>query len=245
MKPSFKRLHVVIAEAGVGSRRYAETLIRDRKVRVNGSVIRVQGMKVDPAHDRIEVNGKTLRFEIPTKKYYLFYKPAGVVTTLKDPNAKRTVQDYFRDVPERLFPAGRLDKDSTGLLLMTNDGKLVHQLTHPRFGVEKNYRVTIDRALSIDTINALQRGIVLEGKRTAPCKIKPLPMKPNRGMELMMTLHEGRKRQIRLMMKTTGASVVRLHREQYGPLVLGDLKPGEKRQLSQEEVQSLKRLVSL
>ncbi|MBI4387621.1 MAG: rRNA pseudouridine synthase, partial [Candidatus Omnitrophica bacterium] len=194
MEPSssLKRLHAVIAEAGFGSRRYAETLIRDGKVRVNGKIIRTQGVKVDPFRNQIEVNGKALHIPQTAKKYYVFYKPVGVVTTLKDPKAKHTIREYFRDIPERLFPAGRLDKSSTGLLLMTNDGELVYRLTHPRFGVEKRYQVTIDRTLSSDTIHTLQKGVILEGRKTASCKIKPVRTKPNGEMELMVVLHEGR-----------------------------------------------------
>ncbi len=229
----------MIAEAGIASRRAAEKLIQTDKVRVNGKIVRILGTKVNPNLDKIEVNGKPLSQKQIQKKYYLFHKPIGVTTTLSDPHAKKTVVDFFKDIPERLFPAGRLDQNSTGLLLMTNDGELVNRLTHPRFGVKKCYQVEVDRDLTEAELHQFKIGILLDGKKTAPCHIAKVSKNPNGHARFKVTLHEGRKRQIRMMMKKLNANVITLHRETYGPLFLGNLKSGEKRLLTPHEIESL------
>lgn len=236
-----KRLHVVMAASGVASRRRAEAMILNGEVCVNGTVVRSQGLKVDPARDRIEVRGKPIRLLPEPKRYFIFHKPLGVVTSLRDVHAERTIQDFFHDVPARLFPAGRLDKDSTGLLLMTNDGELVHCLTHPRFGVKKRYRVVIDKIFPEETLERLEHGVLIEGRKTAPCKIEKVCEKSDGRMELIVTLHEGRKRQIRLMMREAGARTIKLHRETYGPLTLAGLRAGARRELSAKEVAALRK----
>ena len=245
MKPEgpLKRLQVVIAELGIASRRAAEILIQEGHVRVNGLVVSKQGLKVNPEVDRIEVKGKLISLSAQAKHYYLFHKPLGVTTTLRDPHAKRIIADYFKNIPVRLFPAGRLDQDSTGLLLMTNDGELVHRLTHPRYGIKKHYQVRVDRKLSPAQLDQFRKGLELEGKRTAPCEIHFLSSDSEGKAEYEVILHEGKKRQIRLMMKKIGAQVICLRREKYGPLSLGDLKPGEKRPLSADEIKMLKKEV--
>lgn len=236
------RLSLFLARAGVASRRAAEQLIAQGRVSVNGEPVRTQGVKIDPASDRVEVNGRPLQAAPQAKRYFLFHKPLGVVTTLKDKHAEKCVADYFRDIPEKLVPAGRLDKNSTGLLLLTNDGELVHRITHPRYGVEKRYRVKIRPALSPAVLNGIQDGVMLEGKKTAPCIIG-IVSQSGKGMELFIILREGRKREIREMMKSAGASVVSLHRESYGPLTLGALRVGARRELSAKEIEQLKAAV--
>lgn len=233
------RLQLFLARAGVASRRAAERMIAEGHVRVNGLIVRTLGLKMDPISDRVEVNGQKIQSAAQAKRYFLFNKPAGVVTTLKDKYAEKTVADYFRDIPEKLVPAGRLDKDSTGLLLLTNDGDLIHRLTHPRYGVEKVYRVTITPPLSPEAIARLGKGIFLHGKKTAPCKIK-VTAQAAQSMELLMTLREGRKREIREMIKSAGSAVTALHREIYGPLRLENLASGKRRELSAGEVDQLK-----
>ncbi len=231
-----KRLQVVIAEAGVASRRAAERLIESGKVRVNGKVVCVQGMKVNPQTDQIEVEGKLLKLPTGSKKYYLFHKPLGVVATLKDRHAKKTVADFFKDVPTRLFPVGRLDQNSTGLLLMTNDGELTLRLTHPRFGIQKVYKVLTREDLPAEKLNQFKHGLDIQGKKTAPAGIERIFKKSSGETEFKVTLHEGKKRQIREMMKALGVHVIALHRKSYGSLTLGKLKPGEKRELTPEEI---------
>ncbi len=239
--PKTKRLHVVIAEAGIASRRAAETLIQDGYVKVNGVRVTTLGIKVDPTKDKIEVDGKVLKSSGTSKKqYYLFYKPLGVTTTMSDPHAYETIADFLRDVPERLYPVGRLDQNSTGLLLLTNDGELAHRLTHPSFGVKKQYHVVLDQNLTRGQIAKLKVGVSLEEGRTAGCDIEQLASK-----EFLFILHEGKKRQIRRMAEQVGAAVVSLHREAYGPLTLGNLRPGEKRSLTLKEVKLLYSLVGL
>jgi pseudouridine synthase len=236
------RLHVHLARSGVASRRGAERLIDEGRVRVNGEIVRARGLTIDPSCDRVDLDGRWVSPGSERKRYFLFHKPRGVVTTLSDPHAARTLQDFFRDIPERLFPCGRLDKNSTGLVLMTNDGDLVHRLTHPRYGVERRYRVAVKGALPDAALERLRKGIVLEGRRTAPCGVTVLSRAGGR-VELEMGLREGRKREIREMVKAVGAEVASLHRIRYGPLELGSLPPGERRELTPAEQALLKRRV--
>ncbi len=232
------RLHVFLAKAGVASRRTAEKMIAAGRVRVNGKLISVQGFSVHPGSDKVEVDGSPAEVS-ERKRYFVFHKPRGVMSTLRDRHAEKTVADFFRDIPEKLVPAGRLDKDSTGLLLMTNDGELIHRLTHPRYQVKKVYLVTVKGLIPPETFRRLEKGIPLDGKRTAPCRIEILSAGED-GLELRVTLHEGRKREIRKMMKRVGAEVETLERVSYGPLHLGNLRPGQRRELAPSEVRRLK-----
>lgn len=234
------RLHVFLARAGVASRRAAERLVAQGRVSVNGSPVRVQGFQIDPSADRVSVDGKPIAPVAQRLRYFIFHKPRGVVTTLRDPHADKTVADFFRDVSEKLFPAGRLDKDSTGLVLMTSDGELVHRLTHPRFGVEKRYRVGVRGNLSRDAVAALEKGILLGDKETAPCQIHVLGRRKD-SADLRIVLREGRKREIREMMKRVGCRVDTLHRESYGPLRLGKLRAGQRRELTEAEAAELQK----
>ena len=161
------------------------------------------------------------------------------MTTLQDPHADKTVADFFRLVPERLFPVGRLDRDTTGLLLMTNDGELAFRLTHPKFGVEKKYRVVVTGSVANEDAQRLEKGVQLEEDFTSPCVIH-IEEKAKQKTRLTVTMHEGKKRQIRRLFQKIGHRVMELERFQYGPLTLGDLKPSEKRKLTPEELKALK-----
>lgn len=238
------RLQIALARAGVASRRAAEQLIAEGRVSVNGAKVTRQGTRVRPGEDRIEVDGRPLAAPSGNKRYFLFHKPKGVTTTLKDRFAEKTVAEYFRDVPEKVVPVGRLDKDSTGLILMTDDGDLVYRLTHPRFEIPRVYRVRVADPPAPERLAALEKGIVLGGEKTAPCRVKVLAGgKEQRKAEYQMTLREGRKREIREMFKALGARVTALHRESYGPLVLGTLRSGYRRELTAREVDELKAFV--
>jgi 23S rRNA pseudouridine2605 synthase len=228
------RLHVFLARQGVASRRTAEALIGAGRVSVNGKQITTLGFRVT-SEDVVAVDGKEVGKKRPHHRYFIFHKPRGVMSTLKDPHAKKTVYDFFKDLPERLVPTGRLDQDSTGLMLMTNDGELVHLLTHPRFQVEKQYQVRLDRPLSEAEIHKLEKGILMDGKRTLPCHIHA----DERSESLEFILKEGRKREISRMAEAVGARVLALHRQRLGPLELGHLKAGERRELTAKEIQML------
>lgn len=232
------RLHVVLAQAGVASRRACEKLIAQGKISVNGVKVTKQGVKVDPEKDTIAVDQKPLKKLSEKKRYFLFNKPVGVVTTLKDEHADKTVADFFRDIPEKIVPVGRLDKNSTGLLLMTNDGDLVHRLTHPSFEIERTYRVKIKGKPSPADFKRLEKGVILYEKKTAPCKISVLS-ETKEGFELHVTLHEGMKREIREMMKLLGARVRELERLTYGPFKLAGLRQGFRLELTAQEISRL------
>lgn len=235
------RLQKFLAEAGVGSRRKCEDLIRQGRVTVDGAVA-VIGMQIDPARQKVAVDGKPVEAE--PKEYWLLNKPAGVISAVRDPRGRPTVVDL---VPSkvRLFPVGRLDLNSTGLILLTNDGELASLLLHPRYHVPKEYQVTVQGTLSSDALDQLRAGVELEEGRTAPAKIVVLGTKSDRrGMtltDLQITLHEGRKRQIRRMMQCVGARVVSLHRTRIDGLTDKGLAPGQYRPLTSEEVESLRR----
>lgn len=239
-KPKTERLQVVLAHFGIASRRGVVDLIEGGNVSVNGVVVKEKGHRVDPMKDKIQVNGNLLETAAPQKKrYFIFNKPKGVMTTLQDPNAESTVADYFKDIPERIFPVGRLDRDTTGLLLLTNDGELSFRLTHPKFGVAKHYRALVRGLVTDDKIKYLEKGgVELEDGPTAPCKIKIEERGP-RFTVLSVTLHEGKKRQIRLIFQKVGHFVKELQRVSYGPLSLGKLPEGDRRELTSREVKAL------
>ena len=235
-----ERLQVVLARFGIASRRGVVSLIESGQVMVNGKAVLQKGFRVHTSKDKITVEGR----EFPTQQsfesvYYLFNKPKGVLTTLQDPYAEHLVADYFREITTRLFPVGRLDRDTTGLLLMTNDGELAFRLTHPKFGVEKRYRVKVKGLVTDEEAQKLEKGVDLEEGGTAPCVVK-IEARNKRESVLVVILHEGKKRQIRRIFESVGHRVVELERFQYGPLSLGDMKIGQKRRLNASEVLSLK-----
>ncbi len=233
-----ERLQKVLSHAGVCSRRKAEELITKGQVRVNGRVVRELGSEADPMRDTIEVMGEVIRRERP--KYFLFYKPDRVITSLSDPEGRRTVADYFRNVRERVFPVGRLDYHSEGAILMTNDGELDNLLTHPRYQVNKVYEVTVRGRFSPKAAEKMAKGVKIDTGITAPCEIEILEYnKEKNKTKVRMTLHEGKNREIRKMMEVFHHMVFELVRVQYAFLTLNGLKRGEYRKLTREEVKKL------
>ncbi len=238
--PKSDRLQVVLARFGIASRRGVVSLIEAGKVTVNGKVVLEKGFRVDESSDKIAVDGKSISVDTPQeKRYFIFNKPKGVMTTLQDPHADRTVADFFKDVSARVVPVGRLDRDTTGLLIMTNDGELAFRLTHPKFGVKKRYRARVGGVVTEEKAKRLEKGIDLEEGRTAPCTIE-IESKTAKETILFVTLHEGKKRQIRRIFEKIGNKVLELERLSYGPLLLGDLRFGQKRELKPHEIRQLK-----
>lgn len=236
-----ERLQKVLARAGVASRRKCETLIQQGRVAVNGEVITRLGTRVDPERDTITVDGK--RIDVAERHIYIgLHKPPGVISTVDDPWGRPTVL-HLVDTEARVYPVGRLDADSEGLVLLTNDGALTHYLTHPRFGHEKEYHVLVTGRPSRAVLDRLRAGVPLEDGVTLPAQIEVL--QPAGGDTwLRMVLREGRKRQIRRMMKAVGHPVKRLIRVRIGPIRLGDLAPGQWRYLSPQEVEQLVNIFS-
>jgi 23S rRNA pseudouridine2605 synthase len=231
-----ERIHKFLAHAGIASRRAAEDLVRAGRVRVNGSIVDVPGTTIDPRRDRVEVDG-TLVVPPIAHVYVALHKPRGVVSTVTDPHRRRTVVDLV-DLRRRLYPVGRLDYDSEGLLLLTDDGDLTMRLTHPRHAVQKEYQVLVEGGLNARQIERLRHGVVLDGRLSAPAEvdITKTDRKPN---WLRIVVREGRNRQIRRMIEAVGGRVVRLIRTRVGPVVLGELPVGQWRLLSQDEVAKL------
>jgi len=227
------RLNAYLARAGVASRRGADELIKAGRVTVNGEPGQLNTFVDGSA--RVEVDGRAVAPQ--TLAYVLLHKPAGVVTTARDPQGRPTVVDLV-DHASRVVPVGRLDADTTGALLLTNDGELAHRLAHPRYGGEKTYEADVEREPSYEAIRALAEGIELDDGPTAPAKARRLG--PSR---VELVLHEGRKHQVKRMLAAVGHPVVQLHRSRYGGLTLDGLWPGESRELTGPEADSLRRLV--
>jgi 23S rRNA pseudouridine2605 synthase len=238
-----KRLQKILSEMGIASRRKAEELIIEGRVTVNGTPARI-GMKADPDRDHIKLDGKLLTGKKEPKVYLMFYKPRNVVTSLDDPEERPTVRDYLTKMRYRVYPVGRLDFDSEGLLLITNDGDFAHAVLHPSKEVPKTYEVKIDGALKDEDIEKLRRGVSIEGGRTAPARVRKLrKLKSNSWIEI--TIHEGKKRQIRRMLQRVGYSVLRLKRTRIGPINLGSLKAGEMRELKLEELEAIRQKLKI
>ncbi|MFG0214105.1 pseudouridine synthase [Brevibacillus porteri] len=234
-----ERLQKVLAHAGVASRRHCEELIAQGKVQVNGQVVREQGIKVDPLKDKIVVNGQQVKLE--QHVYLLLYKPTGVITSVTDPRGRRVVIDLLKGIKERVYPVGRLDYDTSGLLLLTNDGELANRLAHPSYEIDKVYRAWVKGIPSQDEVHKLATGIRLEDGMTSPGQSKLLKTESSSQKALVeLTIHEGRNRQVRRMCEAIGHPVLTLERIRLGFLTLDGLKPGEFRKLTQEEVESLK-----
>jgi len=233
------RLQKYLALSGVASRRTAEKMIADGRVMVDGEVITEMGVQVEIGQD-IRVDGKLVTPE-PEKKYIMYHKPAGEVTTASDPEGRATVLDKFRDYPVRLYPVGRLDYDSEGLLLLTNDGDLTERMLHPSMEVEKTYLARVSNQMTIEEARQLERGVMVDGRKTARAKVKILGVK---GLytDILVTIHEGRNRQVRKMVEQVGHQVVMLRRIRFGPLKLEDLPRGMWRELTEEELRELSRL---
>lgn len=229
-----------MAEQGVASRRKSEDLIRAGKVKVNGHVAEI-GMKINPRKDLVTV-GKQKLTNVKNRKivYVMLNKPRGYVTTVSDELGRKTVMDLLPDFGCRIYPVGRLDKDSEGLLLLTNDGSFTNCMTHPSHEYAKVYRVTVRPAVNDDILFNLRNGIEIDGRKTAPCEVTVLTEEENR-VVLEFILHEGRNRQIRKMCESQGLEVARLKRISIGPVKLGMLKQGDYRELTEQDVKKLLR----
>lgn len=229
-----------MADQGVASRRKSEDLIRAGKVKVNGHVAEI-GMKINPRKDLVTV-GKQKLTNVKNRKmvYVMLNKPRGYVTTVSDELGRKTIMDLLPDFGCRIYPVGRLDKDSEGLLLLTNDGSFTNCMTHPSHEYAKVYRVTVRPAVNDDILFNLRNGIEIDGRMTAPCEVTVLTEEENR-VVLEFILHEGRNRQIRKMCESQGLEVARLKRISIGPVKLGMLKQGDYRELSEQDVKKLLR----
>ncbi|GAA0347073.1 23S rRNA pseudouridine(2605) synthase RluB [Bacillus carboniphilus] len=235
-----ERLQKVIAQAGVASRRKAEELIASGKVKVNGKTITELGTKVKPS-DEIEVNGIPLEKEEPI--YFVLYKPRGVISSVKDDKGRKVVTDFFPELGTRIFPVGRLDYDTSGLLLLTNDGEFTNQITHPKYHIPKTYIAKIKGIPNKTELTQLQRGVKLEDGKTAPAKVKMLSLDKRKNSSIIeITIHEGRNRQVRRMFEAIGHSVLKLKRERLAFLTLAGLSPGEFREMTPHEVKQLRSL---
>ncbi|MBU4253032.1 MAG: rRNA pseudouridine synthase [Acidobacteria bacterium] len=237
------RLNKYLSQSGVTSRRDADRLIEKGDVRVNGEVVRTLGTKIDESKDRVEVKGKAVKPEDDSVSIVL-YKPPGYLVTLKDPQQRPTVMGLIRTLKRRVFPVGRLDFDSEGLLLFTDDGELAHRLMHPRYQIQKEYRVEVTGFPEKEALDRLKTGIVLDGKKTAPAEVRLLRQE-DRHSFLQIVIHEGRKREVRRMMEAVGHDVLSLKRTRFGSIRLGNLKPGEWRRLEPHEIASLKKSVKM
>ena len=233
------RLQKYLASCGVASRRAAEKLIAEGHVTVDGQKITEMGVQVED-HQIICMDGKRVRPE-GEKHYIMYHKPAGEVTTVSDPEGRATVLDRFRDYPIRLYPVGRLDYDSEGLLLLTNDGDLTERMLHPSMEVDKTYLARVSNQVTPEEARQLERGVMVDGRQTARAKVHILSVQ-NLFTDMIITIHEGRNRQVRKMVEQIGHQVVMLRRIRFGPLKLGELPRGMWRPLTQEELDALKKL---
>jgi len=237
------RLQRVLAAAGLGSRRACEQLIEEGRVEVDGKKVVVQGMRVDPASAIIKVDGLRIA-TAPDNVYIVLNKPIGVVSTMSDPEGRPSLQEYVGDRNARLFHVGRLDVDTEGLILLTNDGDLAHRLSHPSFGVEKTYLAEVTGPVARDVGKRLKHGIELEDGLVQVDSFRLVSQVGSRVM-VELSLHEGRKHVVRRLMAEVGHPVTRLVRTDVGPISLGNLKPGKQRKLSQQEIGALYRAVGL
>ncbi|SES81464.1 ribosomal large subunit pseudouridine synthase B [Oceanobacillus limi] len=242
MTNSLERLQKVIAQSGVTSRRKAERLIEEGQVKVNDKVVTELGTKVSP-NDKIEVNGVQLEKELPV--YYLLYKPRGVISSVSDDKGRKVVTDFFPEVTERIFPVGRLDYDSSGLLLMTNDGEFANLLMHPKHGVEKIYVAKIKGIPSKEDLKKLLKGVKDKGDVLKVIRYKVISTDRQKNtMILELTLKEGKNRHVRRMMDQLGYPVTKLKRERYGLLTLEGMNAGDVRPLSPKEVKQMRALAT-
>jgi len=232
-----QRLQKILAKAGIASRRKAEELIKEGKVRVDGKVVTEMGTKVDPDAQDIECDG--IHVAAREKKIYiLLHKPAGFLSTVHDPQGRPIVTDLLPQVKERVYPVGRLDLDTEGALLLSNDGELAQKILHPSHEVNKTYVAKVKGKPNTKKLAALSRGITIEGRKTWPADIEVLQTKPQ-ATTIKIIIHEGRKGQVRKMFDAVGHTVLQLKRTAYGQLELGDLRPGKYRFLSPEDIKMI------
>lgn len=230
------RLQKMLADSGIASRRKAEEMIAAGAVRVNGMVAKI-GDKVDVRKDKVSVHGRNV-VKRSRNLYVMLHKPRGFITTMSDEMERKCVAELVSEIPERVYPVGRLDRESEGLLLMTNDGEFANAITHPSKHVPKTYRVTVRPGVTEDQLTQIAVGIVIEGQKTAPANVRIVSQEPGR-VVLEIVLYEGRNREIRKMCEALGLDVARLKRIAVGPVKLGMLQPGQWRNLTGEEVKRL------
>jgi 23S rRNA pseudouridine2605 synthase len=241
------RLQKILAAAGISSRRAAEQLITEGRVTVNGSVVSKLGSRAEPESDDIRVDARRIR-RSPPRRYLLVNKPRGYVTTRSDPERRKTILDLIPRVREYVYPVGRLDYDSEGLLLLTNDGELAQQLMHPGYGIPRVYEATVRGVPSVVALRRLASGLSLEGRRTSPAEVRLMGghhVRHHDRARVCITLHEGRTRQVRRMFDAVGYPVIALRRVQFGPIRDSRLGLGEVRELSGIEVERLRRSLTL
>ena len=238
---NYVRLQKMLADCGVASRRKSEELIRAGSVKVNGVVAEI-GDKVNPYKDKVMVNGRRVTANAkPKNRYIMLNKPRGYVTTMSDERGRKCVAELVADIPERVYPVGRLDRNSEGLLIMTNDGELANILTHPSSHVNKTYRVTVGGEVGDELLERLSTGIELDGRKTLPCDVFVIERKPDRTV-LCFIIHEGRNRQIRRMCEAVGLEVLRLKRTEIAGVKLGMLPQGSWRPLNEREMTRLRNI---
>ncbi len=238
-----ERLQKVMAQAGVASRRRCEEMIAAGMVKVNEKVVTKLGTKVDPRRDKIKVGDETIYLS-PRKYYILMYKPRGYVTTLSDEKGRKKVTDLLKNITGRIYPVGRLDYNSEGLLLLTNDGNLTYALTHPKYRVPKTYMVRVAGVPNPEKLKQMGAGLVLEDGKTAPAEVRLVGRRQEKAL-LELTIYEGRNRQVRRMCEHIGHPVLRLQRTKFANLNIEGLRPGHYRHLTGEEVRKLKEKVGL
>lgn len=233
-----ERLQKIMAQAGIASRRKCEELILQGKVQVNGETVTELGTKADPDQDMITVAGKPIKNE--KKVYVMLNKPKGVITSASDPEGRKIVSDYLKGVKERVYPIGRLDYDTEGLLLLTNDGEFANLLSHPKYHVPKTYLATVKGVPHGTELDKLRQGVMLEDGMTSPSEVEYKDVDPdNKQSVISITIHEGRNRQVRRMFEAISHPVIRLKRISYGDLLLQNLKRGVYRHLTADEINSL------
>jgi len=238
------RINKYLASLGFGSRRAVDALIAQGKVRVNQQPAQL-GMDINPEKDELNINGKTVNQHdnLEKKEYWKVYKPKGVISTASDPDGRESVVDLVSSAV-RLYPVGRLDQESEGLVLLTNDGELTYKLTHPKFEIEKKYLVWVNGELSSKVVDHLERGVNIGALTTAPSKVEVIFREPRKA-KFSIIIHEGYNRQIRRMCSGAGVMVTRLKRIQIGSLMLDDLSSGESRALTLTEIKNLKQITQL
>ena len=238
-----ERLQKVIANAGVCSRRQAEQLILDNKVKVNGVIVNELGSKVTP-EDKVEVEGKLLSGE--AKVYILLNKPKNCVSTLQDDRDRPTVMDYLKDIKERVYPIGRLDFDTTGVLLFTNDGDFANALAHPSHNIDKVYIATVKGVISIDELKPLEEGVEIDFRKTAPAQLRIIKANVEKDYTVIeIIIHEGRNRQIKKMFEAINIRVMKLNRDKFAGLTAVGVEEGKYRHLTSSEIERLKKEAKL
>lgn len=232
-----ERLQKLIAESGYCSRRKAEELIKQKKVKVNGKIVTELGTKASFS-DEIMIDGNLIEYQ--EKEYYLFYKPRGVVCTTSDDKGRKTVLDYFDDVQKRIYPVGRLDYDTTGLLLLTNDGEFANLMMHPKSKIDKFYVAKVEGIVTGDEVKKIKAGIRIDDKKIYPSRVKLKKIDKQKMTSIVeITIHDGINHEVKRLMEYVGHNVIKLKREAFGFLTLSGLKSGEKRRLTTKEVKQL------